>query len=115
MCKKLIISLVISTLFLTTHLFSNSIAEAGYVGGVWGNDIEIDDSSVYYIDKNHIRVVLYIIMNRNTGGFMQDTVEVAWGKNQFVKFKKIADSNPKFLQELKHKILKYCQENYTVK
>ena len=116
MLNKIIISIFIAAAVLISPIsITNSIAEAGYAGGVWNNDIEVDDSSVYRVDKNHVRVVYYIIMNRHTGSKMQDTADVQWGEKQKVMLSK-GDKDgwsTDFVKELKIKLLKYCRENYS--
>ncbi len=114
MLKKLITSLfvVIALLGVSPPLY-NSVAEAGYFSG-YGIDGEVDDSSVYHIGRNHIRVVFYIIVNMHTGAKFQDIAEVNWDGEPFVILSKSKELgyNADFERKLKINLIKYCGENY---
>lgn len=114
MLKKVFTSLLfVVALWGLSPLLYNSVAEAGYFGG-YGIEGEVDDSSVYRIGRNHVRVVFYILMNINTGAKLQDIAEVNWDGEPFVILSRSKELgfNVDFERKLKMNLIKYCRENY---
>lgn len=112
MLKKVITNLLVAlALFVLSPSFYNSIVEAGYYSGE-GFEGEVDDSSVYRIGKNHVRVEFYIMMNIHTGAKLVDTAEVNWDGEPFAILSKSDLYKSDFEQKLKAALIKYCIENY---
>ncbi len=87
----------------------NNVAYAGEFS-VRNVTIVVDDSSVYHVGKNHVRVAFRSISNYRTGAYIPDVADVLWGEEYVVKLEKKYD--PMWERELKWKIAKYCKDNF---
>ncbi|SEA28206.1 hypothetical protein [Selenomonas ruminantium] len=111
MKKKTLASiLVCGTILVYSYItVPTPMAEAGEFS-VQYITIVVDDSSVYHVGKNHVRVAFRSISNYRTGAYIPDVADVIWGEEYVVSLGK--DYAPEFERELKWKIAKYCRDNY---
>ena len=112
--RKTIVGLMVAfTLVVFASIVGvNNVAYAGEFG-VRNVTIVVDDSSVYHVGENHVRVAFRSISNYRTGAYIPDVADVLWGE-EFEEYvvkleKKYA---PMWERELKWKIAKYCKDNF---
>ncbi len=111
MVKKVLTSIIVIGALFSASSFTSalSIATAGEIR-VQHISIIVDDSSVYYVGENHVRVAFKSITNYRTGAYIPDVADVLWGEEYVVELEK--NYAPEFERELKWKIAQYCRDNY---